>query len=124
MNKKVLIVNDLSFMHDTIKMIFESYPNITFSSALDGMDGIHSIEKEHFDLIISDIDMPHCNGVEFISSIQKEGNQIPIIVLSASIDKGTRHILSLLNVKHIVDMQFYSFYELRDCVLQTLDLKQ
>lgn len=51
--------------------------------AKDGEEGYKKFSDNHIDLIISDYDMPHLNGMEMIRKIREEDDQIPIILVSS-----------------------------------------
>jgi len=57
------------------------------STAEDGKEGLELVEKykDDFDIVISDIDMPVMNGVEFVKAAKKieEVKSIPFIALTS-----------------------------------------
>jgi CheY-like chemotaxis protein/HPt (histidine-containing phosphotransfer) domain-containing protein len=62
--------------------------------ANNGLEGIAAYEKETFDLILMDMQMPEMNGYEAMASIREKersmGGHIPIIALTAHAMKGDR----------------------------------
>jgi two-component system sensor histidine kinase and response regulator WspE len=52
--------------------------------AVDGLDGLEMARLGHYDLIVSDIDMPRMNGLEMIRTLRNEirTETVPIIVVS------------------------------------------
>lgn len=52
----------------------------------DGIEAWNVMEKEHVDLIISDIMMPNMDGYEFTKSIRDTNNEIPILMITAKED--------------------------------------
>ena len=42
--------------------------------AVDGMDGWNAVRAGHFDLVITDIDMPRMDGIELVRLITKDTN--------------------------------------------------
>lgn len=83
-NFNVLYVEDNTQvqMH-TLKMLDNFFPNII--CAKDGNSGYDVYEKtdNNINLIITDIQMPSCNGLEMIKRIRKQNLKIPIIIFSA-----------------------------------------
>lgn len=81
--KKVLVVDDSLTVRETERRLLENAGYLV-DVALDGVDGWNSIRTTHFDLIITDIDMPRMNGFELISLIRNDPhlNKIPIIIIS------------------------------------------
>jgi len=52
----------------------------------DGQEGLEAFNKQNFDLIITDINMIHMNGLEMVEAIKKVNDQIPVFILSAHDD--------------------------------------
>ena len=50
---------------------------------VDGNDGIDKFNSNHIDIIISDINMPHKDGLEMAKEIREIDKNIPILILSA-----------------------------------------
>ena len=48
-----------------------------------GKEALGAIEKEHYDLIISDIMMPQMDGYELVRSLRDAGNTTPILMITA-----------------------------------------
>jgi signal transduction histidine kinase len=55
----------------------------TVDTANDGSEGLEKFKQKNYDLIITDINMPHMNGLEMIDAIKKINNEIPILIISA-----------------------------------------
>lgn len=86
--KHVLLVEDCSFFRQLVKGYLESlkYEVIT---AEDGKVGLECLKNNEFDLIISDIEMPVMDGIEFIRNVRagKCQSTLPALALS-SLDSG------------------------------------
>ena len=52
--------------------------------ASDGVDALNMVDGSHFDLLMTDLNMPNMDGLQFISEVRKlSGNRFtPIIILS------------------------------------------
>ena len=48
-----------------------------------GKEALDAIEKDYFDLIISDIMMPFVDGYELVSMLRERGNQTPVMMITA-----------------------------------------
>ena len=48
-----------------------------------GREALVAIEKEYFDLIISDIMMPQMDGYELVRQLREKGNQTPVMMITA-----------------------------------------
>jgi DNA-binding response OmpR family regulator len=80
--KKILIVEDEPAMRLGLKdnLEFEGYE---VELAEDGEEGLSKIMNNNFDLIILDVMMPKLSGFDVCKKMRAEGNETPIIVLSA-----------------------------------------
>ncbi len=83
MRKKILVVDDSLTVREVERRLLEN-AGYDVTTAVDGMDGWNLVQKRSFDLIISDIDMPRMNGIQFVSTIKgdKKYKDIPIIIIS------------------------------------------
>jgi two-component system chemotaxis response regulator CheY len=41
------------------------------TEAVDGKDGLAKVEREKFDLIITDLNMPNVDGIQLITAVRK-----------------------------------------------------
>lgn len=84
---KILIVDDDEPFRVLLR-IFLMRMGVLIYEACDGTDGLPLAEKIVPDLIISDLDMVHMGGVEFIKRIRSNSNvalkDCPIIVISGA----------------------------------------
>lgn len=84
----VLIVDDSRTVRASVEYTLKRQ-NIEVASAEDGQDGLDVLKKleekgKKPDMIISDINMPNMNGIEFIKNVKAKSNFrfIPILVLT------------------------------------------
>jgi PAS domain S-box-containing protein len=79
----LLYVEDNDEARETSMFIFEEFfKKITI--AVDGEDGFEKFKNEpDIDIIITDINMPHLNGLEMIEKIRDIDANIPVLILSA-----------------------------------------
>lgn len=69
-----LIVDDDHFIRDILQLIFSDYANITL--ACDGKEALQEIHTHKFDLIISDVNMPVMNGIDFFKNLYETHPEI------------------------------------------------
>jgi len=80
---KLLFVED---EEDLLCIISDALTKLeaNFITTNNGLDAFNIVKKNlDIDVIITDINMPVLNGLEFIKKIRKENINIPIIVMSA-----------------------------------------
>jgi len=81
--KRVLVVDDSITVREVQRQILRTH-GYEVEVAVDGQDGWNRVQAEPFDLVISDIDMPRMNGLEFVRHIREDGalKELPVIVVS------------------------------------------
>lgn len=87
--KKVLIVED----NELNRRLFENLIGqiFQFESVQNGVEALIKLEKEKFDLILMDIQMPHMDGITAIRKIiQQKISNCPIIAISAYAEESER----------------------------------
>ena len=82
MSRKILIVEDEEKIARFVELelVHEGYEVI---KAFDGRTGLDLALSEHADLIVLDVMLPRLNGLEVLRRIRKEGNNVPILLLTA-----------------------------------------
>ncbi len=63
--KRILVVDDSITVREAERQLLANR-GYDVDVAVDGMDGWNSVRKTHYDLVISDIDMPRMNGIELV----------------------------------------------------------
>lgn len=81
--KKILVVDDSVTVRELQRQLL-AQRGYTVDVAVDGLDGLEMARIGHYDLIVSDIDMPRMNGLEMIRVLRNEirTETVPIIVVS------------------------------------------
>jgi len=79
---RILIVEDEHRMAEILKKHFED-SGFEAEIAYDGYAGKNLIEKNTYNLIILDINLPLINGYDLCKEIRKTNGKIPIIMLTA-----------------------------------------
>ncbi len=86
MSKKILIIDDSQSMRSFTRMALEGAGYVV-EEAVDGQDALDKLEKEKFDTILSDLNMPNVNGIQMIEKIRDDDRYesarfTPIIMLT------------------------------------------
>lgn len=64
----------------------------TVTSVFNGLDALDKVYEEKYDLVLSDIMMPLCDGFEMAKEIRKFNDEIPIIFMTARDDKPSKQL--------------------------------
>jgi len=87
---KLLVVEDNELNQEIVTELL-SGNDFNISLANNGLEAIAAVEKDEFDLIFMDIQMPEMDGLEATRNIRKKGHtEIPIIAMTAHAMTGDR----------------------------------
>ena len=80
---KILIVEDSATNQEILLGILEPY-NINIDIACNGLEAVDMVQKNSYEVVLMDIQMPVMDGYEATSIIRKTNENIPIIALTAN----------------------------------------
>ncbi|MFT5534839.1 MAG: CheY-like chemotaxis protein [Burkholderiaceae bacterium] len=89
----LVVEDDLQFREMLVHMLKKDGHEVTMAS--DGMEAMQLLGTLQPDLILTDILMPHMDGVEIILALSQRSSNIPIIAMSG----GRRAISSEFNLE-------------------------
>ena len=75
----ILYVEDNKEIAEELVFFFEPFLHKLYY-AKDGREGLELFEEHKPDVIITDIQMPHMNGIQMIEKIRETGSDIPIVI--------------------------------------------
>jgi two-component system sensor histidine kinase and response regulator WspE len=80
---RVLVVDDSATVREVERQLLMRI-GFEVETAVDGIDGWNTLRAGRFDLVVSDIDMPRMNGIEFVRTLRSDARfaTIPVIVVS------------------------------------------
>ncbi|TDT70455.1 AraC family two component transcriptional regulator [Hypnocyclicus thermotrophus] len=121
--KKILVVDDEKFIRLGIATILENnFIDLDIKLAKNGKEALEIIEKEEFEIIITDINMPTMNGMELLKEVNKLDKKIKTIILSGfnefeyarqSIQYGVKnYLLKPIDEKELRDNIYEIFNEI------------
>ena len=90
LNKSFLIIDDSGTMRQLISMTLKKLGCTAIDDAPNGRIGLAKLEGGLPDIVLTDIDMPEMNGLEFIEQARLKYATLPIVVLSTHGDNATR----------------------------------
>ena len=81
-DKRILVVDDEEVLRTTISQVLteEKYSVVL---ATNGAEALQIYQKDPFELIMTDIVMPHFSGIELLKAIKGINPEAQIIVISA-----------------------------------------
>lgn len=102
-NRKVLIVEDNEQMRNYLKEVLENYQ---IYEAENGAVALNILQKQSFDMIITDYMMPVLDGEGFVLKIKELGIKTPIIVLTARSDQEGKLTMLRLGIDGYLNKPF------------------
>lgn len=132
-NITILYAEDEASLREITLNILKGFTKKQFV-AKDGQEGLDLFKEneEEIDLIITDVNMPHMNGLEMIKEIKQINPNIPIIVATAfsnteylleAIDIGVdKYVLKPIDMKKLLQTMSQSllYHELKDLYIDKL----
>ncbi len=81
--KRILMVDDSLTVRELVRKFLVSHGYLA-DVAVDGMDGWHAVRTGHYDLVITDVDMPRLDGIELAALVKKDPQlrTLPVMIVS------------------------------------------
>lgn len=79
---RILLAEDENALAKALVKIFEKN-NYSVDSVDNGEDAFDYIKAGEYDVVILDVMMPKADGITVLKKIRAEGNQVPVLILSA-----------------------------------------
>jgi two-component system sensor histidine kinase and response regulator WspE len=81
--KRVLVVDDSLTVRELERKLLDSR-GYAVDVAVDGMDGWNAVRTGHYDLVVTDVDMPRLDGIELVTLIRKDRRlkTMPVMIVS------------------------------------------
>ncbi|WPO77833.1 response regulator transcription factor [Flavobacterium sp. KACC 22761] len=81
---RIILAEDNDILRKSLSFFLES-KGFTVDQFSDGKDALVAIEKNNYDLILTDINMPGISGMEITQYVRETINSdVPIIILTSS----------------------------------------
>ena len=89
---KILVIDDEEELREFVSMSLELNDYDTVQ-AENGVDALEKIGNDSFDCVISDVEMPHMTGPEFLKAFREKNTIIPVIMLT-----GVKNLQTVIEV--------------------------
>ncbi len=119
--KTILLIEDDDVLRKIIEEFLEESEYVVLE-AKDGLEGIEMINKEAFDLIITDVVLPYVSGIGVIKMAKTRCPEIPIICIT-----GYGYFPEKLAEEEQADRIFhkpFEFKELAEAIKTLLEQRQ
>jgi len=78
---KVLIVDDEPAMRNIVATLLSSDGHLCYIAS-DGIEALNRAEREYFDAVITDVSMPHMDGIALTRELRKRYPSIAVAVMT------------------------------------------
>lgn len=79
----ILLIEDEDSIRRVLKKVLqEDNQSYQFTEATDGQEGISTVKKQEFDLVLCDIKMPKKDGIEVLDFIRNHTPTTPVVMIS------------------------------------------
>ncbi len=119
--KRILLVDDDSALREFIGIALSS-EGYQIDSVGDGREALKFLSKTSVDLVVTDLCMPHIDGIELAMEMRKTRPNVPLIAISGGAVGETESILravKLLGAKRTLPKPF-ALSELKSAVAEVL----
>jgi DNA-binding NtrC family response regulator len=92
--KKILIVDDEQAIRSMLRVILKKEDR-QFFEAQNGLKAQKILQEENCDLVLSDVIMPDCDGIELVMAIRHKYPSLPVVIMSGGGRVNAEHYLML-----------------------------
>ncbi len=79
----VMVVDDAAVDRRLAGGLLENAPNLNVCYAHDGEEALIKIGQEMPDLVVTDLQMPHVDGLALVNSLQERYPEVPVVLMTA-----------------------------------------
>ena len=80
--EKILVVDDEQSLRDVLSIMLKR-AGYAVTSAMDGEEAIELLNREIFDLVITDLRMPKINGMEVLKAVKSVSPETVVLIITA-----------------------------------------
>jgi len=121
-NGKILVVEDEKSMREVLKILLDG-ENYEVMTASDGLEGLSSLDKDIFDLVITDMKMPKADGFQVLKKVKEISPDTIVIMITAFGTKETAIEAMKLGAYDYINKPF-NIDEIRLIVRRSLEKKR
>ena len=107
MKKKILLVDDnVQFRNLIAEILKEDDEDFSVSVSGDGVAALESLEIEQVDILITDINMPHMDGIALFHKVRELYPQLPVVFISGFVHNSLSDRLLSEGALHVFRKPF------------------
>lgn len=94
---KVLLCDDSAVVRRIVRMVIEETDGLTVvGEGRNGSEGVDLASKLNPDVIVMDVEMPVCDGIEAVDQLKRRGIKVPVIMFSSLTERGAEATVDAL----------------------------
>jgi PAS domain S-box-containing protein len=78
----VLYVDDEPALLEPTRLTLEKNGHFTVDTTKNAQEALEKIRMRHYDVVVSDYQMPEINGIQFLRRLRESGNPVPFIIFT------------------------------------------
>jgi DNA-binding NtrC family response regulator len=102
---KVLIVDDEPALRSMLSTLLSSAGHLCFTAS-DGIEALKKTEREYFDAVITDVVMPHMDGITLTKKLLKQNPSLAVAVMTGFSDKYSAEDVRAAGASDFIDKTF------------------
>ncbi len=115
----ILLVDDEKLICSSLKKYLERNDRYNVDIVFKGCDALHKLDKKHFDLVMTDLNLPDFKDFELIEKIRTQNTNIPIITMSAQYPVSKDYVMVKHNIFKCISKPF-DLDEIVNCVADVM----
>ncbi len=84
----ILVVDDSTFLRRRVREALETEHSV--QEAANGKQALSALAQGGFECVVTDLVMPELDGIGLLSALRDLGNKVPVVVMTADVQKTTR----------------------------------
>jgi len=103
--QRILIADDDEGIRHLITSVLAG-EGFDVKAASNGEEAWEELHRKHYDLLVTDNEMPHLTGLELIKWLRKDGMKLPVILASGSLSEETTQDYPQLQIAAVISKPF------------------
>ncbi len=92
MERRILIAEDSKLTSEQLRTLLQEGEQLTVDTVADGQAALHALGEHNYSILLTDLQMPHLDGMQLIERIQERQLPVTTIVMTGfgSIDQAVK----------------------------------
>ncbi len=118
-NVRILLIDDEKLICSSLKQYLENNEECSVEIVFNGKEALSKMDESHYDIVLTDLNLPDFKEFELIDEIRRSGKEMPIIVMSAQFPDSTAIHIIKQNIFRCITKPF-ELEEISGCVTDAM----